>query len=763
MWELGADEEWHEKVVPNPCDIINNIQTNLIDYINVDGQCVLNAPVRTIQVRSEDDLQLLVASGYGAGTRAYLPTEETMWECDASGEWHDITSLSTDIQEAVTDWLDDHPEATTTVADGSITNAKLDASLQTAIDDVGNLNDAMADLYLHEDDTDAYYWRPNVRVNSAGSYATSQTHYTGIYLNSNRDMVYVYPGSKIQAKTGYTMDYSVKAEDGTTLEFQREIAAGTVVTISHYGILRVSVTDGTSATSPDSAAKAVAKAGLEIDLVVEPIRNTVDQNKEDIAAMSTKTETISTALEYGREFSGFIAGKTITTNVSVGETVDITLNSTATMSCGIVAVSAGDKYILTGKALTQSLLWAFTDESYKLISKSAGNANVTDLTLVAPEDGYLIVNIVTASPHSLYKQVFYENIADDVKALQVEAEKNPNNDMTDLVAAQKSVSDNWHFSFINIYENMGLGSAHIIPGTKTIWKEAGTVDLTQKEVWMEDGVHPFLGPGVTDMYARTIASQLAMVVPSYKDGVGETSPSVWAGRTFLWTGTSIPANSDPDAGDGTGSSYPALVATLLGATSINKAKGSSCLRVNSSTGEYTGMIWRHFLRALTRTQNECDALSANWANIKDKIGLVPDAAYSANNLDAYLATMKAHSYEALIMPYLDGTETMPDLFVIDHGHNDVRPRGIDGKNDLWIEPTLEMIQDGVLAEDTYMTANNYANLKTALGNDLSGIPDVASFAATLNRNCFKGAVNFLVTLILRYNPYARIVFVSDYN
>lgn len=145
MWELGADEEWHEKVVSNPCDIINNIQTNLIDYIAADGQCVLNAPVRTIQVSSEDDLQLLVASGYGAGTRAYLPTEETMWECDASGEWHDITSLSTDIQEAVTDWLDDHPEATTTVTDGSITKAKLDTSLKTTIDDVGNLKSAIGD------------------------------------------------------------------------------------------------------------------------------------------------------------------------------------------------------------------------------------------------------------------------------------------------------------------------------------------------------------------------------------------------------------------------------------------------------------------------------------------------------------------------------------------------------------------------------------------------------------------------------------------
>ena len=33
------------------------------------------------------------------------------------------------IEQAVTDWLDDHPEATTTVEDGSITEEKLAADV----------------------------------------------------------------------------------------------------------------------------------------------------------------------------------------------------------------------------------------------------------------------------------------------------------------------------------------------------------------------------------------------------------------------------------------------------------------------------------------------------------------------------------------------------------------------------------------------------------------------------------------------------------
>jgi hypothetical protein len=63
-----------------------------------------------------------------------------------------------------------------------------------------------------------------------------------------------------------------------------------------------------------------------------------------------------------------------------------------------------------------------------------------------------------------------------------------------------------------------------------------------------------------------------------------------------------------------------------------------------------------------------------------------------------------------------------------------------------------------------MTANNYENLKKYFG-DLSDIPEekLEEFAASVNRNCFKGSVNFIITLILTHNPYARIVFISNYE
>lgn len=48
------------------------------------------------------------------------------------------------VAEAVTSWLDEHPEATTTVADGSITKEKLSTDLNNEIDNLGNKIDNLS-------------------------------------------------------------------------------------------------------------------------------------------------------------------------------------------------------------------------------------------------------------------------------------------------------------------------------------------------------------------------------------------------------------------------------------------------------------------------------------------------------------------------------------------------------------------------------------------------------------------------------------------
>ena len=66
---------------------------------------------------------------------------------EASNEWIALgltpEEAKAAIADEVSDWLDAHPEATTTVEDGAITYAKLDASLQGSVDDVSSLKSAV--------------------------------------------------------------------------------------------------------------------------------------------------------------------------------------------------------------------------------------------------------------------------------------------------------------------------------------------------------------------------------------------------------------------------------------------------------------------------------------------------------------------------------------------------------------------------------------------------------------------------------------------
>ncbi|MBR5601474.1 MAG: hypothetical protein IKW24_02490, partial [Clostridia bacterium] len=229
-----------------------------------------------------------------------------------------------------------------------------------------------------------------------------------------------------------------------------------------------------------------------------------------------------------------------------------------------------------------------------------------------------------------------------------------------------------------------------------------------------------------------------------------TADSYWAGKSIWWCGTSIPAGG-----------YPLLVGEKLGAVVYQEAVGGSMCRANVSTGDYNGANISNITSSLSMTVEEAQWFIANYDTLR---ALDKNASWPEELSESYCKRIVNGSFENKLLPYLDGTRSMPDLFVIDHGHNDWKYRDANGNIDIELEPTVENIRNGLLAEDTYMTANNYENLKKYFG-DLSDIPEdmLEEFAASVNRNCYKGAVNFILTLILRYNPHARIVFISNYE
>ena len=242
----------------------------------------------------------------------------------------------------------------------------------------------------------------------------------------------------------------------------------------------------------------------------------------------------------------------------------------------------------------------------------------------------------------------------------------------------------------------------------------------------------------------------------------DTTANIWNGKTIWWCGTSIPEGQDEAIdSEGYGFSYPELVGQKLGATVINKSLGSSMCRANVRTGDYVDAYSLGLVRALTQTLEEKNYLINNWSTIRSS--LHDPNTYAS--LDDIATTVRGSSFENLLTPYLDGTYDMPDLFVIDHGHNDWKsfytmPDGTTPDTEL--KPTVANITGNILAEDTFMTDNSYAKLISVMG-EISAIPvsKLDDFIASINRNCFIGAVNFLCTYILSKNPRARIVFIGN--
>lgn len=252
------------------------------------------------------------------------------------------------------------------------------------------------------------------------------------------------------------------------------------------------------------------------------------------------------------------------------------------------------------------------------------------------------------------------------------------------------------------------------------------------------------------------------VVEDLQEQVENKETNRWAGKTIWWCGTSIPAGKDatiPGAGETIAGNYPTEVGNDLGATVINKAVGASMCRANVRTGNYVGANFSNITSCLSMTKEEIENFISNYATIKDVLTGNPPETLDAT----YLARLRAASFEDRLLPYLNGTYPMPDLFVIDHGHNDFKYTLSGGGSDIGLQPTIANI-GGELAEDVYMTQNNNAKLESFFGS-LANIPTAqkAAFIASVNRNCYIGAVNFIVTLILHYNPHARIIFISNYE
>ena len=83
-------------------------------------------------------------SGLITGSEFHEVDTGVKYEFDeVNSQWHEVGITEQEIKDEIDAWLDDHPEATTTVQDGAISYAKLDSYLKGTVDDVADLKTEM--------------------------------------------------------------------------------------------------------------------------------------------------------------------------------------------------------------------------------------------------------------------------------------------------------------------------------------------------------------------------------------------------------------------------------------------------------------------------------------------------------------------------------------------------------------------------------------------------------------------------------------------
>jgi hypothetical protein len=175
-----------------------------------------------------------------------------------------------------------------------------------------------------------------------------------------------------------------------------------------------------------------------------------------------------------------------------------------------------------------------------------------------------------------------------------------------------------------------------------------------------------------------ITPQTAFTADNRVLSVAEHDGFYWQGKknserhNVLWLGTSIPSGEE-----GSTHNYPTLVGEKLGWNVYNNAKAGSfmfCYPVSSNITDSMAN-WdtvENFEKygfvqgfSLTQTHAEVETMFRNKLNQLRRSG-----GKSQAWVDDHIARFKAHSYESLVLPYIDGTIDTCDTIVIDHGFND---------------------------------------------------------------------------------------------
>jgi len=171
-------------------------------------------------------------------------------------------------------------------------------------------------------------------------------------------------------------------------------------------------------------------AAVVIDGKQYSLKKIIEARNARIAADEEKAGNMEGHLNYALRgttadlSSTVTSGKIYGLNKDAGETVSSTAGPKTGYSCAKIACHAGDEFTLTaaiggsGGVTDDVVCWAFVDGDYKMIEHSLIGTSANAKTLVAPKDGYIMVNHLASATYSLTaKQLYVAASASDLAAI----------------------------------------------------------------------------------------------------------------------------------------------------------------------------------------------------------------------------------------------------------------------------------------------------------------------------------------------------------
>ena len=387
----------------------NKVLTGGMIDVAQDGSVLQGVYAPAVLVRDEAERDALPAD-YPPGTIAFTPGEAKKWQKTQDGAWADYVGGSgsgsaqdaaqsaqdaaqsaqdaaQSAQEAaqhttehISDWLDNHPEATTTVQDGSITREKLDADLQQKTDEVSELKSA---VITGEPETVTPTSVSNVNLAADGVKYTAANAYTTQY---------------IAVQKGHKCIIAITAARSGEFRFgfSSEIP-GTNVPATYLGKFTTSTSDSYTYTP---AADGYFSVSNYYDLV-----STITVTKYG----DNLVDTVDGLLDSVGDISDIVNGtETTLTPVSVSnldfKTTSTYFENRSNYTTQYVPVASGEAYKFVIESAENSAAYRFTlspdipqagvKPTYiEEVSSSAGSKTHT---ITAAGDGYLCMSYLTA-------------------------------------------------------------------------------------------------------------------------------------------------------------------------------------------------------------------------------------------------------------------------------------------------------------------------------------------------------------------------------